>query len=44
MADLETFASSSEDGTIRLWQTNVKNYGLWVVNEQQQNRTKQELL
>ena len=31
--DNETYASSSEDGTIRLWQTVVKNYGLWVVND-----------
>jgi serine-threonine kinase receptor-associated protein len=31
--DLETFSSSSEDGTIRLWQCEIKNYGLWLVAE-----------
>lgn len=31
--DLELFASSSEDGTVRLWQCEVKDYGLWVRNE-----------
>lgn len=29
--DLETYSSSSEDGTIRLWQCEIKNYGLWLV-------------
>lgn len=32
--DLETYSSSSEDGTIRLWQCEIKNYGLWMVNTQ----------
>jgi len=27
--DGETYSSGSEDGTIRIWQTSVKNYGLW---------------
>jgi hypothetical protein len=26
------YATASEDGTIRLWQTEICDYGLWVVN------------
>lgn len=30
--DGETYSSGSEDGTIRIWQTSVKSYGLWQQN------------
>jgi len=33
--DLKTYATASEDGTIRLWQTEICDYGLWVVNPAQ---------
>jgi len=29
--DAATFASASEDATIRLWQSEIQNYGLWVL-------------
>lgn len=40
--DLATYASSSEDGTIRLWQTEIRNYGLWVVSDESEKAESEE--